>query len=391
MDNFMNDNFCFDADVPAMAEGNRPKVSNAFRRAVRHLAAGMTAFALAGSVLAQVQAPASPQQAPIPLAPPAPAAPAVPSGSTGSSVAAQRVVVLNSADASLSLIDMATQQEIKRYSVGKEPHHLMPTPDNRTLIIANAASNDLMLLDPLSGEMRARIPKIVDPYQIGFSPDQKFFVATALRLDHVDIYQHTAGANGPEFKLLKRLGTPSTPSHMAFTADNRWVFITLQGSDQIAAIDLTTQTVAWTLPVGSQPAGIFLTPDQKHLLVGIMGQDFVEVIDWRAQKTVSRIVTGKGAHNFRGLGDRKHVLVSNRVSSTVSILDYTTFKVVDQIPIPGGPDCMEVTPDGKTLWATTRFNRQVAVVDIPSRKVLKTIKVGRSPHGIYFHERAAFY
>jgi DNA-binding beta-propeller fold protein YncE len=37
----------------------------------------------------------------------------------------------------------------------------------------------------------------------------------------------------------------------------------------VSAIDLATQKVKWTIPVGKLPAGIVMTPDDKYLLVGI--------------------------------------------------------------------------------------------------------------------------
>ncbi|MFK9676941.1 YncE family protein, partial [Escherichia coli] len=95
-------------------------------------------------------------------------------------------------------------------------------------------------------------------------------------------------------------------------------------SDQISAIDLATQQVKWTMPVGKLPAGIIMTPDNKYLMVGIMGSDYVEVIDWRTQKMVKKIKTGIGAHNFRGQGDKRYVYVSNRVANTISVVDMTT-------------------------------------------------------------------
>ncbi|MFN7220022.1 MAG: YncE family protein, partial [Burkholderiales bacterium] len=61
---------------------------------------------------------------------------------------AQVAVVLNSGEGTVSLIDKVKKQEIKRFPVGKEPHHLMATPDDQYLIVANAVSNDLVLLDP---------------------------------------------------------------------------------------------------------------------------------------------------------------------------------------------------------------------------------------------------
>ncbi|NDI86905.1 YVTN family beta-propeller repeat protein [Undibacterium crateris] len=299
-------------------------------------------------------------------------------------VHANVVVVLNSRDATVSLLDQQTYKEISTFPIGKEPHHLMATPDNKSLIVANAVGDELVFLDPKTGQIQRRISDIADPYQIGFSPDQKWFVSNSLRLDRVDFYRY----DGKDLKLTNRVPLAKLPSHMAFDAASTTVFITQQGSDQVSAIDLATQKVKWTIPVGKLPAGIVMTPDDKYLLVGIMGKDYVEVIDWRAQKTVKRIKAGVGTHNFRAMGDKRHIFVSNRTSNEINILDQQTLEMVGSIPVPGGPDCMEVSEDGKTLWATLRWIKKVAVVDIPSRKVIKLIPVGRSPHGVYFANRA---
>lgn len=294
------------------------------------------------------------------------------------------VVVLNSRDATVSLLDQKTFAEIGTIATGKEPHHLMTTPDNKSLIVASAVSNELLFLDPKTGQVQRRVKNIIDPYQIGFSPDQKWFVSNALRLDRVDIYSY----DGRDMQLVKRVPLAKLPSHMAFNAASNTVFITQQGSDQISAIDLATQTVKWTMAVGKLPAGIFMTPDEKYLLVGIMGSDYIQVIDWRTQKIVKRIKTGAGAHNFRAMGDKRHVFVSNRVSNTINIVDMLKLENLATIDVPGGPDCMELTDDGKTLWASLRWIKKVAVIDVASRKVTKLIPVGRSPHGVYFYNHA---
>lgn len=294
------------------------------------------------------------------------------------------VVVLNSRDATVTLLDQNTYKEIDSFPVGKEPHHLMATPDGKSLIVANAVGNELIFLDPRTGQLQHHVKDIVDPYQIGFSPNQKWFVSNALRMDRVDIYRY----DGKEFQLANRVPLPTLPSHMAFNAASTMVFITQQGSDQVSAIDLATQQVKWTMPVGKLPAGIVMTPDDKYLLVGIMGSDYVEVIDWKTQKTVKKIKAGEGTHNFRALGDKRHIFVSNRVSNTINIIDQKTLENVGTINVPGGPDCMEVTGDGKYLWATLRWIKQVAVIDIVAKKVIKMIPVGRSPHGVYFINHA---
>jgi YVTN family beta-propeller protein len=294
------------------------------------------------------------------------------------------VVVLNSRDATVTLLDQATGADNGTFAVGKEPHHLMATPDNKSVIVASSVGNELIFLDPITGKVQRKLTDVLDPYQIGFSPDQKWFVSAALRLDRVDVYKYEGG----NLVLNKRLALPKMPSHIAFDAGSTTAFVTQQGSDQISAIDLKSGTVRWTMPVGKLPAGIVMTPDDKYLMVGIMGSDYVEVIDWRTQKTVKRIKTGEGAHNFRAVGDRRHVFVSNRVQNSINIIDQTTLENVGMIPVPGGPDCMELTADGKTLWVTLRWIKKVAVIDVATRKVLKLIPVGRSPHGVFFANAA---
>jgi YVTN family beta-propeller protein len=296
-------------------------------------------------------------------------------------------IVLNSGEASVSLIDMLTRKVIKTVPVGKEPHHLMITPDQKTLLIANAVGNDITLMNPVNGEITGRIPNIIDPYQIGYSPNNKWFVSNCNRLDRVDVYQ----ASGSDLKLAKSIKLGKTPSHLAFTADSKIAFITLQDSNELAAIDLDTQTVVWKMPIGKVPAGIWMTPGDQYLLVGITGEDYVQVIDWKNRKEVKRILTGKGAHNFRPLGDKKHVFVTNRIASSISLINMQTLeKVGDITGLPAGPDDMEITPDGKTLWVTLRFSKKVGVIDIPSMKLTSVIPVGRSPHGVFFTPSAGW-
>lgn len=298
---------------------------------------------------------------------------------------ANNIIVLNSGEATLSLIDEATHQVVGTVPTGKEPHHLMTTPDNSSLIVANSVSNSLMFVDPKTGKTQRWLENIEDPYQLGFSPDRKWFVTTGLRLDRIDIYSY----DGHNFTLARRLPLAVMPSHMAFTNDSKTVFITLQVSGELAAIDLPTQTVKWKMKVGKVPAGLWMTPGDKYLLVGMTGANYVAVVDWRAQKVVKTIVTGNGAHNFRSLDDGRHVAVSNRVASTISIIDEQTLTNTGDITgLLPGPDDMELSADKRYLWVTFRFAKHVGVIDLTTRKLVQTILVGRSPHGIYFFDRA---
>lgn len=298
---------------------------------------------------------------------------------------AELAVVLNSLDDDISLVDTATYRQVRRVRIGKEPHHLMATPDDRYVIVANALSNDLVFLHPKTGEIVRRVSRVSDPYQIGFSPDHRWFVAASLRLDRVDVYRHEGG----DLSLAGRITAPSAPSHLAFSGDARTAYVTLQDANRIAAIDLATQRVRWTMPTGPTPAGIWMTPGDRHLLVGLTGSDSVAVHEPAEGREVKRLVTGKGAHNFLPMGDGRRVLLSNRVANTVSIIDQHALTVLESFPVPGGPDCMELRRDGNELWVTSRWINRVSVIEMNGRRLAHSIPVGRSPHGIYFPTHAA--
>jgi streptogramin lyase len=301
---------------------------------------------------------------------------------------AQHAVVLNSRDASLSIIDIATDKVTTVTGIGKEPHHLYPSPDGKQLWVANAQSDDLIKVNPATGSILQRVKGISDPYQLGFTSDGKWFVSIGLRLNRVDIYAHTINPAGDTFKLIKRIPTGSMPSHTVFSHDEKTAYVTIQGDDELIAIDMATQTIAWKTPVGKTPAGLWITP-QGMLLVGIMGEDYVHVIDPAKRMAIKKIFTGKGAHAFRGRGDGKTVFVGNRDASTISAIDMATLNKMYDIPMPGGPDDMDVSPDLKTLWVTNRWSRKVTAIDIESRKTVKQYNVGGSPHGVYLTQRAA--
>lgn len=296
------------------------------------------------------------------------------------------ILVLNSLDASVSVIDPIRWTETQRIGTGKEPHHIYLTPDERSVIVANSAGDSLTFLNPRTAEVQRVVTGIIDPYHLRFSPDMKWFVTAGNRLNHVDIY----GWDGKDVKLVKRIPTGKTPSHIWIDSKSTTAYVTMQDSDELVAVDLASQSIRWRVPTGPMPADVFGVHQDKTLLVGLTGGEGVQVFDVAGPnpKAVGIIPTGKGAHAFRSMGDGKSVLVSNRVANSISRIDIGTLKVVDTFAVPGGPDCMDVSADGKTLYVTSRWAKKLSVIDLSSRQVVRQINVGRSPHGVWTLDHA---
>jgi DNA-binding beta-propeller fold protein YncE len=291
--------------------------------------------------------------------------------------AAGLVLVINSAAASLSVVDMATDRELRRIPVLREPHHLALSPDKRDLLVGDTVANEMLFLDPATFEIKRRMP-IADPYQLGFSPDGKMLTVTGLARNQVDIYETGT------MKLLKRFPIASMPSHLAYAPDSSVVYVSLQGTGRLVAFDLRRMVPLWDAAVGKAPAGVMW--QNGRVLVANMGEDNVAVVDPTDGRVERRIRTGKGAHQLFLSPDRKIIWVNNRIDGSTVALDATSLQVLRSYKVPGGPDDIEFAPDGK-LWITERFAQKVAVLD-PASGDIRTIDVGRSPHGIFLNAAA---
>ena len=286
--------------------------------------------------------------------------------------------VINSSEASVSLIDIDTHAEIRRIPVLREPHHMALTPDGASLLIGDTAGNTVLFLDPHTGELQRRAV-MSDPYQLQYSPDGKWLTVAGLARNQIDIY------DAATLTLAHRIPASSMPSHINYSPDSAVAYVSLQGTDSLVAIDVKSGKTLWLTNVGKTPAGVLWL--NGRLLVGIMGADYVAVVDPATGSVERKIQTGRGAHNLFMSPDARTLYVCNRVDGSISLLDPRTLTIRSRIAVSGGPDDMDFAPDGK-VWVTRRWAHTVALLD-PVAGTFTTIETGRSPHGIWLNTHPA--
>jgi len=282
--------------------------------------------------------------------------------------------VLNSADASISEIDIDTHKEVRRLPVLREPHHTALTPDGRSLLVGDTTGNQAFFYDPQTGLMQKRIT-LSDPYQLQFSPDGHYLTVAGLARDQIDIY------DAASMTLLHRIPAKSMPSHINFSPDSSVTYVSLQDTGELVAIETGSGKVLWTSKVGSTPAGVLW--HDGRLLVGVMGTTYVAVVNPADGAVERKIEMAPGPHNLFQWPSKRLLLVTCRVSGYIEQLDWDTLNVVRTYHLAGGPDDMVMAPDGR-IWATLRWRQHVAILDLASGGT-EFIPTGRSPHGIWLN------
>ncbi len=282
--------------------------------------------------------------------------------------------VLNSADASISEFDITTHALLRTIPVLREPHHMATTPDGTALVVGDTAGNAAFFLDAQTGALQRQVT-LSDPYQLSYSPNGRLLTTAGLARDQVDIYDAATLA------LKFRVPAKSMPSHINYAPDSSVVYVSLQDTGRLIAIDTATGRVLWNQPVGSTPAGILW--HNGKLLVGDMGTSYVAVVDPADGHVTARLEMAPGPHNLFVSPSRRLLYVTCRISGTIEQLDWDTLAIVRSFRIPGGPDDIVIAPDGK-LWATLRWRQKVAILD-PATGAISYIPTGRSPHGIWLN------
>ncbi|MBV6432813.1 MAG: Hydrazine synthase subunit beta [Bryobacteraceae bacterium] len=290
------------------------------------------------------------------------------------------IYVPNAGGNSVSVIDPAKMRVVDTFRVGKEPQHVVPSYDLKTLYATNDLSDTLSVIDPYTGKF-VKTLKVDDPYNMYFTPDGKFAIVVAERKKRLDFRDpHT-------FELKQSLPVPCRGvDHIDFSIDGRYLIATCEFSGQLVKVDVANRKVlgALSTPGGGMPQDVKASPDGKVFYVADMDANGVHLIDGDAFRVIGFIPTGKGAHGLYVSKDFKYMYVTNRGEGSVSLIDLASRKEVKKWQIPGGgsPDMGNLSADGKIFWVSGRYHHVVYAIDTTDGKLLAKIKVGRNPHGL---------
>ncbi len=151
----------------------------------------------------------------------------------------------------------------------------------------------------------------------------------------------------------------------------------------VSVLDLNTNSVTATLPVGSSPYGVSVTPDGKKVYISNYGDNTVSVIN-SADNTISSITTGVG-NGPTGLcvtPDGKAVYIVNQNDNTVSVIKTLDNSIITTIPVGQSPYGISVSPNNNSVYVSNQTDNTVSVINTSTNTVVATVFVGYLPTGI---------
>ncbi|HTW63449.1 MAG TPA: YncE family protein [Bryobacteraceae bacterium] len=291
-----------------------------------------------------------------------------------------RIYVPNTKSNTVTVIDPKTYRVIDQFPTGRQPQHVVPSYDLKTLWVLDDRGNSLIRIDPATGKKGETIP-VRDPYNMYYTPDGKYAIVVAeqrRRLNFLDANTMKLHHSVPVFCR--------GVDHMDFSANGRYLIASCEFSGEMIKVDVANEKLVGHLALERRgmPQDVKLSPDGTVFYVADMRANGVYLIDGEHLTRIGFIPTGKGAHGLYVSRDSRDLYVTNRGEGSISVIDFATRKVIKkwQLPGPASPDMGGVSSDGKVLWLSGRYNSEVYAIDTSDGKLLARIPVGRGPHGL---------
>jgi DNA-binding beta-propeller fold protein YncE len=292
------------------------------------------------------------------------------------------VYVPNSLSNTVDVISQRTMRIVAQFPTGELPQHVTPSYDLRTLYVDNDLGNSLTPIDPRTGRPGRPI-RVEDPYNLYFTPDGRFAIVVAERLQRLDF------RDPGTMRLEHSLSVPACRGvdHMDFSPGGRYAFASCEFAGRMIEVDVWRQRVLRTLVLdhgSASPQDVKLSSDGRTLYTADQLNGGLWEINPSTFRVIGFLKTGAGAHGLYPSRNARLMYVSNRAAGSISVVSFRTRRVIRtwQLPLPASPDMGGVSADGHTLWLSGRYDAAVYAIDTRTGRLRATIAVGQGPHGL---------
>jgi YVTN family beta-propeller protein len=292
------------------------------------------------------------------------------------------LLVLEKEQNTLVIVDPASLTIVARVPVGNNPHEVAVSDDGKTAYISNYGGATIAVVDLTTQKPLAPIDlgALRAPHGLVFAGGKLYFTAE--------------GA-----KVVGRYDPSTQKTVFTSNVSSATVSIIEQGAAQGpgpgrgpggpspggrgGAPDWNVTNI----PVGRGSEGFDLSPDGKELWVANAQDKTVSIIDVSSKKVIQTIPSTGSANRLKITPDGKYVFVSDLSGNDLLVVDAATRKEHKRITLPASSEGLLMSPDGLHAYTTLNSRDAVAVIDLKTMTVTGEVKTGRGPDGLAWAAR----
>ncbi|MCH5373875.1 MAG: hypothetical protein JJ992_07860, partial [Planctomycetes bacterium] len=321
---------------------------------------------------------------------------------------------------------------MRRLKVGPWPMGLAVAARRGRLLVTDAATNVVLIVELSGGRSLARVPVGHWPGQIAITPDERIAVV-ANRLPAGNPADPTVAAlvtlidleTGERAADIRLPPNSVNVQDVAVSPDGKWAYLThnlaraMMPTEQIefgwinanalTTIDLTRQTLHATIlldrfnDAAANPWGVAIAPNGETLWIALSGTHQLGRLDLARMHALLRqelpeITRQRQARSDEQTESTTRGSMAYSDSWQIGIKDPTSVEIVisamppeygqgrflgcvfQRFDLPGnGPRGLGVSPDGKRVAAAMYYSGDIAWIDADAVKVARTTPLGNQP------------
>ena len=179
----------------------------------------------------------------------------------------ERLATANIADGTIALIETAAPERAALVRVAAQPEGIAITPSGSTVWVGSNRDSVVLVVDVQRAAVVDTLRGFGLPYRLAISPDERLAVITDPAKAQVRVFDVASRRERFTLSIARDSlvptaeipGSPS-PEGVTISRDSRWAFVTLQGRNRVATIDLERGTIVALAPTGVWSDGVGYSP-----------------------------------------------------------------------------------------------------------------------------------
>lgn len=314
---------------------------------------------------------------------------------SNSAAAPKQVLVVNTQDASVSLVELATMKETARHPVGARPYGIAVSKDGKTVAVGveDEECVKFFSLPDFKPQGRTPIGKMFNDH-IVLTQDGRSVMVANFHSDDVLVIDIAT------MKETGRITGCSAPHVVKYGPRKERAFVTCKKVTGIALIDPASQKLLKVHPLNVNPRSLTFSPDESKVYFGSFWVNgFFEMdtesgkvtrllsLDPPVQNAANQEVT---YHGVQAIGNNI-VLAANEGRSYLDAVDVSTGKLLDRLTTVNKPCCVELIPGPEHLpvrvLVSNIGNGTLQLVEVGEDGKMKDVglaTVGKAPKRVAF-------
>jgi YVTN family beta-propeller protein len=201
----------------------------------------------------------------------------------------------------ISVLDAADFEEKTRITVPNGPGMQIFSPDGKYGYVCSSFVPETVVIAVAEHKIVGRVPQ-VSPFcpNIAASPDGKQVWMTFKDTGKVMVFDAT-----PPFAVIKTIDTGPITNHVNFVynANGRFAYVTIGALNEVKVFSTDDFSLRATIPVGDLPHGLWPSGDGSRLYVGLENSDRLIAIDTLSNQVVASIPIGQAPQALAYVAD----------------------------------------------------------------------------------------